>query len=249
MSVKSFLKPVFKKIMKSPFVICCVAFAVYLYSRFAGATTRWKYLGVIQAQQALQNTNAIFVVWHSRATMMPFFQHRVLKRKMAALVSPHQDGQIIAHLLKWFHITPVNGSSNENPRQSALELMRALIHGYDLCISPDGPRGPRMRMKKSPIYFASKTGKPIVCACYSSKPCKIASTSWDRTLIPLPFAKGVFALSNPIYVPEGLDDDGVETYRQKLERIANLQAQECDALAGNPVIEPADVNDFKKKEG
>ena len=63
------------------------------------------------------------------------------------------------------------------------------------------------------------------------------------------FAKGVFALSNPIYVPEGLDDDGVETYRQKLERIANLQAQECDALAGNPVIEPADVYDFKKKEG
>lgn len=247
MSVKSFCKPFFKKIMKSAPVIRSLAFMVFIYSKFAGGTCRWQMIGVDKTKEALKDTNAVFVGWHSRAAMMPFFQHKLIKRKMAALVSPHQDGQIIAHLLKWFHITPVNGSSNENPRQSALELMRALIEGYDLFISPDGPRGPRMRMKKSPVYYAQKTGKPIVCACFSMNKAMVISSSWDKTMVPLPFAKGVFSLSEPIYVPADLTDEQVEEYRLKLEEIANTQSEECDRLAGREPVMPADVNDIKHR--
>lgn len=233
--------------MKSSAVIRCVAFLVFLYSQFAGHTCRWQMLNTDRAKEAVKDTNVIFVGWHSRAVMMPFFQRKLLKRKMAALVSPHQDGQIIAHLLRWFGIKPVNGSSNEHPRQSALELMRLLIEGYDLFISPDGPRGPRMRMKKSPIYYAQKTGKPIVCACFSMKRSLIVNTSWDKTMVPLPFTSGVFSLSDPIYVPSDLTDEQFEEYRLKLENIANEQSVECDKLAGRTPVLPADINDFKRK--
>ena len=247
MSTKLFLKSKFKKIMKSKTVIVCVSCVIYLYSKLAGLTCRWKCVGVNETKEKIKDTNAIFVGWHSRATMMPFFQDKFLKRNMAALVSPHQDGQLIANLLKFYDITPINGSSNENQRQSALGLMRAILNGYDVFISPDGPRGPRMRMKKTPIYYAQKTGKPIVCVCYSNNPGLIISNAWDKTMVTLPFAKGVLSLTEPLYVPGNLIEEEFEQYRQKLEDIANAQSQECDRLVGRTPILPADMNDFKRK--
>ena len=247
MSARELFKSSLKKIMKSRVIIRCVAFLAYLYSKFTGNTCHWQIKGVNETLASVKDTNAIFVGWHSRATMMPFFQNKLLKRNMAAIVSPHQDGQIVANLLKHFEIKPINGSSNENPRQSALELMRDLLKGYDLFISPDGPRGPRMRMKKSPIYFAQKTGKPIICVCFSLNKALIIDTAWDKTMIALPFAKGVFALSEPLYVPSDLTEEEVEQYRQKLENIANAQSIECDKMVGREPVMPADVDDYKKK--
>ena len=246
MSVKYFIKSSIKNVMKSTLIIRFVSFMIYIYAKLVGKTCRWNFSNT----EAVQNLkeNAIFVVWHSRATMMPFFYRLLYKRQMAALVSPHQDGQLIAYMLKHFHIIPVNGSSNENPRQGALELMRKLQENYDICISPDGPRGPRMRMKKSPVYFASKSGKPVVCVCFSSTPAAVVKTSWDNMLIPLPFTKGAFEISNPLYIPKNLDDSSIETYRQKLEEIANNQLSKCDALIGRKPTLPAAFDDYKKKE-
>lgn len=233
--------------MKSAVIIRIISFLVFVYSKLAGNTTRWQMIRVQQVRDVIKDTNVIFVGWHSRAALMPFFQNKLLKRKMAALVSPHQDGQIIANLLKLSDITPVNGSSNENQRASALELMRALVDGYDLFISPDGPRGPRMRMKKSPIYYAQKTGKPIVCACFSMDKALIINKSWDKNMVPMPFSKGVFSLSEPLYVPADLTDEQIEEYRLKLENIANQQSEECDKLVGRTPVMPSDINNIKSK--
>ena len=235
--------------MKSPALIRCLSFLIFIYSKFVGATCRWEINNLDKVKDAIVDTNAVWIAWHARATMMPFFWQKHINRKMSALVSPHQDGQLIAHFLKWFHIAPVNGSTNENARQSALELMRALQDGDDLFISPDGPRGPRMRMKKSPIYYAQKTGKPIICACFSLNRSVIFNKAWDKTMIALPFGKGIFALSNPLYIPANLTDEEFEQYRQKLEDIANDLSIACDKAAGRSPVLPADNDDFRKKKG
>ena len=243
------LKKTFKRILRTPAAIRFLSFLIFIYSKFVGLSCRWRFYGIDEARCAVAGTNAVWVAWHARATMMPFFWQKLFNRKMAALVSPHHDGQIIAHFLRWFHITPVSGSTNENPRQSALELMRALQDGYDLFISPDGPRGPRMRMKKSPVYYAQKTGKPIICACFSLNRAMIADKAWDKTMISLPFGRGVFALSEPLYVPAELTDEQFEQYRLKLEDIANNLSQSCDKNAGREAILPADYNEIKAKKG
>ena len=237
-----------KKILKSKLVICCLSFLIYIYSKFVGLTCKWKIKKLKNATKAAENTNAIWVAWHARATMMPFFWQKFFDRKMAAIVSPHHDGQLIAHFLKWYKITPVNGSTNENPRKSALELMRALQDGYDLFISPDGPRGPRMRMKKSPIYYAQKTGKPIICACFSLNKALIIDKAWDKTMIALPFSKGIFAFSEPLYVPKDISDDEIEKYRIKLENIANDLSSYCDKYADRKPVLPAPKNETKTKK-
>ena len=186
--------------------------------------------------------------WHSRTTMMPFFWQKYIRTRLSALVSPHQDGQIIAHLLKRFNIKPVNGSTNEKARQGALELMRELMDGASLFISPDGPRGPRMRLKKSPIYFAQKSGKPIYCVSFSTNKAMVFEKAWDKTMITLPFGNGILQVSEPIFVPKDLSDEDFEQYRKKVEDIAINQLIDCDKKVGRTPCYPADINDYKRKE-
>ena len=245
---KQYYKNLLKKITKSTVFARCFSFLMFLYATLVGKTTKWKYVGLDNFAK-ISNKPVIWIAWHSRATMMPFFWKKVVKnRRMSALVSPHQDGQLIANFLRWYGISPVNGSTNERARQSALELMRDLQNGIDLFISPDGPRGPRMRMKKSPIYFAQKTGAQIVCVCFSSKKAFIAEKAWDKTMIAYPFTEGVFATGKPLEVPANLTDDEVEKYRSELENIANKLSFECDKYAGREPVLPADENDYKMKK-
>ncbi len=242
------IKDNIRKILKSTFVIKCLSVVIYIYAIFAGKTTKWNVKGIDTLIKDTKNSNAIIVGWHSRTTMLPFFWNKYIKLRLTALVSPHQDGQIIAHFLRRFGIKPINGSTNENARQGALMLMRELIAGSSLFISPDGPRGPRMRMKNSPIYFAQKSGKPIYCVCFSTNKALVFEKAWDKTMILLPFGKGVFYVSEPIFVPKELTDDEFEQYRKKVEDIAIQQLIDCDKAVDREPCYPADSNDYKRKE-
>jgi lysophospholipid acyltransferase (LPLAT)-like uncharacterized protein len=221
---------------------------ISFYARFAGNTTKWELKGIDEFNKNFKDSNVILVGWHSRATMLPYFWNKYIKTRLSALVSPHQDGQIIAHFLKRFNIKPVNGSSNEKGRQGALEIMRELLSGSSIFISPDGPRGPRMRLKKSPIYFAQKTGKPICCACFSTSKAIIFEKAWDKTMLILPFGKGIMYISEPIYVPQNITDEEFEQYRQKIEDIAVNLSINCDKAVGRIPCMPAALDDYKRKE-
>ena len=237
-----------KEIFRSASVRRCISFVLYLYARFVAITTKWEVLGVDDFVKNTKDSSAIIVGWHSRAVMMPFFWKKYMKLRLSALVSPHNDGQIIANFLKLFNINPVNGSTNEQARKGALELMRELNDGANLFIAPDGPRGPRMRMKKSPVFFAQKSGKPIYCVAFSSSNAFIVEKAWDKTMIPLPFAKGVLQISDPIFVPENLTDEEFEAYRKKVEDVAIKQLADCDNIVGRNCCQPAELTDYKRKE-
>lgn len=246
MSFRSFIKPKIKNLLKNRTIIKILSFFIYLYAQFVGYSTRWKINGTAGIQQ-ITNGKAIFIGWHARATMMPFFWRKLTQKKLYALVSPHQDGQIIANFLKWYKIDVVSGSTNENAKQSALEIMRLLQENNNIFISPDGPRGPRMRMKKSPVYFAAKTGLPIICVCYSSSHALVIEKAWDKTVILLPFGKGFFTLSDPIYIPKDLTDEQIEEYRLLLENTANKLCFDCDKKSARPPILPASAEETRKK--
>lgn len=249
MSLKNFLKPKIKKLLKQPFIIKIVSFFIFIYAQFVGMTTRWKIENAKEIIEILSKP-AILIGWHARVVMLPYFWCKyTYKKKLYALVSPHQDGQLITNFLKFYGIDTISGSTNQNANQSALEIMRLLKEGQNVCISPDGPIGPRMRMKKSPIYFASKTGLPIVFANYSTSRAKVVQKAWDKTMIALPFGHGVFMLSNPIHIPENLTDEQIEEYRLKVEEIANKISFACDIMVGRNPVEPASPDEKIKRRG
>lgn len=246
MSLKTLLKPQLKKLLKQPIVLKIISFMIFVYTRMVGLTTRWQFGNRQQIDQILSQP-LILVGWHSRATMLPFFWNKFTRKNLYALVSPHNDGQIIAHFLKFYGITPINGSTNEKAAQSAIEIMHLLKKQQTIFISPDGPRGPRMRMKKSPIYFASKSGLPIVFAHFSTSRSLFINKAWDKTLLPLPFSHGIFTLSQPLYIPADIDDTQIEHYRRQLENTANEISVICDKMVGLSPTLPADINETKNK--
>ena len=234
---KKYIKKPLQKIGNSGFVLQTISAILYLYAKFVGQTTRWHTEGVEEFHQlAKENNGVILVIWHGRAVMLPYFKQKDLP--LSALVSPHRDGQMIAGLLKRFGIGIIDGSSNENATGGALDLMRAIKKDTSICIIPDGPRGPRMHMGKSPIYYALKTGKPIIGAAYSIQNSKIIEKAWDKTMLPFPFSKGVCKTTKPIYIPADATETKLEEYRKLLENELNRITHECDTEMGLQPILP-----------
>ncbi len=225
----------FKKIMKSPFVTSLISWLAYWYVRFVAFTTRWDARHINVFYNTLkQNKGLIFVAWHGRIAVAPYFWNRT--SKLSALVSPHRDGQLIAGLLRRFGIENINGSSNENARSAAVKLLRELKNDASIAIIPDGPRGPSMTMTMSPLYYAQKTGKPVIGMTYSIAHSKIIEKSWDRMLFPLPFQKGIVAITKPFFIPSNASPEDMERYRKQIESELNHLTWQIDRELNLPKI-------------
>ena len=243
---KKLVKKPLKKLGETSAVMWLVSLLLYLYAKFVGLTTRWHTEGVEEFHRlAREHGGVILVIWHGRALMLPFFKQKSLP--LDALVSLHRDGRMIAGLLKRFGIGIIGGSTNENAKGGALDLMCALRKDTSVCIIPDGPRGPRMIMGRSPFYYAQKTGKPVIGGAYSIKNSKIIEKAWDKMMIPFPFSQGVCKISRPLYIPSDATDEQLEQYRQEIERRLNQISAECDRELGlEPVLPDAGAVNRKR---
>ena len=65
-----------------------------------------------------------------------------------------------------------------------------------ICITVDGPRGPRHEVKQGVVYLAQLTGAKIVLVrAFMAR--RIVFGSWDRFQLPLPFSKVKVVYSSP----------------------------------------------------
>ena len=171
-------------------------------------------------------TPVIFCIWHNRlaSCVKVLDGHRRPHNDgagMAALVSASKDGAFLARILEWFRIQPVRGSSSRRGAQALLELTTWAERGFDLTITPDGPRGPCYQVQEGIASLAQLTGLPIVPVSLNLN-WKIRIKSWDKFQIPLPFARCEICVGKAIHVPPDVSDEERKQYRQQLE--AELRA-------------------------
>lgn len=179
---------------------------------------------------------AIFVFWHGRSMMLS-----PIVRKYGlygyAVSSMHRDGRMMAKLQRLFGLKPIYGSTREGAVSVLRQGVRKLRDGHMVCLSPDGPRGPRMRLQDGVLYFAKMTGAPIIPVCYScSRPW--FQKRWDRYLVATPFSRIHCNVGEPITVPSKLDDKKFEELREKIETIMITQLQSLDLEFDLPKMEP-----------
>ncbi len=124
---------------------------------------------------------------------------------------------MLTAVLGTFGVTAVRGSSSRRGPQALLELTSHAKLGFDLAVTPDGPRGPRYVAQPGVIALAQLTGMPIIAVtCNASH--KICLKSWDGFQVPLPFSKCEFILDPPLYVPRDGDEQQREQIRLQLEQ-------------------------------
>ena len=194
---------------------------IYLLIESVSLTLRMRwdsdnFLAALPADQA-----AILCTWHNRLPLSLIVYRRYLGRmkqghRLAGIVSASKDGGILARVFERFGGQPVRGSTSRRGPQALLELTSWAQKGYDLAITPDGPRGPRYVIQPGVIAVAQLTGLAIIPMCWEVK-WKICLKSWDRFQIPLPFTRGIIRMGQPIYVSRDGSDQEREAVRLKLE--------------------------------
>jgi lysophospholipid acyltransferase (LPLAT)-like uncharacterized protein len=78
---------------------------------------------------------------------------------------------------------------------------------------------------------AQRAGVPLVPTTFAISPC-IRVKSWDRTIIPLPFARFVTKFGAPFHVDPALEGAALEARMKELEEILNRDADELDRYVG-----------------
>ncbi|MEP6709437.1 MAG: lysophospholipid acyltransferase family protein [Verrucomicrobiota bacterium] len=161
----------------------------------------------------------IWAFWHNSLFVIPHLgNHYLSHRPGAALTSASRDGEILAAFLERFNVRPIRGSSSRQGAAALLEMKRLIEQGFDVAITPDGPRGPRYHLNPGVITLAQKTGALIMPIRVHYSRCWRLKT-WDAFEIPKPFATVTVALL-PLYrVAAASNDEEFEPERVRLERI------------------------------
>jgi len=208
-----------------------------LYIRLVHASGRWQVEGgEIPARFWQKSEPFILAFWHGRIMMMPYCWRR--DRPINMLISQHRDGQIIARTVSHFGIDTVAGSSSKGGSQALRAMLRSLKGGVSVGITPDGPRGPRMRASEGVAQVARLSGVPVI-PCGFSAARRRTLGSWDRFTLALPFSRGLFVWGEPVHVPNDADGEALERARLAIETALTDVTQAADRAMGHLPVEPA----------
>jgi lysophospholipid acyltransferase (LPLAT)-like uncharacterized protein len=195
---------------------------IYGLVRGVAATVRFRLKDDSGVFGVAHNERLIFAIWHNRlALSLMMYRRYVLRmapdRQLAAMVSASRDGGLLTRVLELFGVQPVRGSSSRRGPQALREMVSWAAAGYDLAITPDGPRGPCYEVQEGVISTAQLTGLPIVPVSYHLN-WKIRARSWDRFQIPYPFTRCQVLVGRPIRVPREASEAERELLRKGLEQ-------------------------------
>jgi lysophospholipid acyltransferase (LPLAT)-like uncharacterized protein len=201
-----------------------IGWTVFVVERLVSASLRCRWKDNSGLANASRGKPVIFCLWHNRLAIS-MMVHRRHSRKLAALVSASKDGALLAAVLGKFGVVQVRGSSSRRGPQALLELATRGEMGYDLAVTPDGPKGPRYIVQAGVISLAQITGFPIIAVtCNTHR--KVCLGSWDRFQIPLPFSRCELILNEPIFVPREACEVKREELRRELEDRLNHHSRD-----------------------
>lgn len=157
------------------------------------------------------NKNFIVAFWHG-TMFLPWYVFR--NRKIVALISQSKDGELLARVLKHWNYKVIRGSSSKGGDEALNTMIEFAKNGYSVAITPDGPKGPPLKMKAGAIITAKKSNLPLILVGVYYKKKRILK-SWDSFQIPYPFSEVNLVLSKPIYIDSDLTYD--ETSKKIIE--------------------------------
>ncbi|MDH3627665.1 MAG: lysophospholipid acyltransferase family protein [Acidobacteriota bacterium] len=203
----------------------------YAYLRLMRATMRLQFVRRETLASVRRDGPYILAFWHARFVMMPFCYPG---ERMMVLHSEHRDAQLLVGIMKRFGFHQAWGSSTRGGARGLRSLVRGLKDGFDVGITPDGPKGPPRQVHPGVLALARLSGRPIIPVAFSARPHRRLS-SWDRTMLPYPFARGVFVYGEPQFVGRGsIEEEEVA----RLEASLDALNREADGIVGVATVDP-----------
>jgi lysophospholipid acyltransferase (LPLAT)-like uncharacterized protein len=233
-----------KTLLGNPAFQFVIGRVIGLYMLFVGVTTRWRRVNQAAIEPFWRGEGKLIgCIWHGRFTLI----HKLWKfgkgippAKM--LISRSREGGLVSWVSRTVGAEVIRGSAAKGAQQkggveAARQMARHLDGGGVIAMTPDGPRGPRMRVKRGAVQLAKLAGASLIGVTWATSN-RVVFDSWDKFVFPLPFGNGALIWTDPIPVPADADDAQMEAIRLKLETEMNRIAAEADRIAGVAIIEP-----------
>src|SRR6266513_3144533 len=138
----------------------------------------------------------IFSLWHGHLLPLLWY-HR--NEGVVVLISEHRDGELVARAATSLGFGLIRGSSTRGANRALISIVRELQAGREVAITPDGPRGPAAKFAPGALVAAQRSDSfilPVVAVADRAWHLR----SWDRFMIPKPFARVTIAYGNPTKV-------------------------------------------------
>lgn len=221
--------------LRNPVIQKTISFVLSEWMRFCYKTIRWEHENLPLAEEVWDKGGGVLVAfWHSRLGLAVACWPMDRAQEMRGLISLSADGEFLVKAMARLGIDAVRGSStNKDKKQASKGGTQALRDGLrqlkvgGLAVTPDGPRGPAGVMAEGLPVMARMSGAPVLFLGISAKPC-IQLNSWDKAVLPLPFAKGAIVWDRATY-PEGAEvADIVSDWTARM----NAVEARADAITG-----------------
>ena len=177
----------------------------------------------------------IYALWHNRIFPVPAAWRRLCGRSRPTVVltsashvtvlisgAPNGenlrevDGAMLARAGGVFGLGAVRGSSSRRGVAALVAMRQALRGGTDVCVTPDGPRGPRYVLQPGVAKIAQTAGAPVIPIHVEfSRAWKMKS--WDRFRVPGLFSRVRVIFDEALAMPPGLSEGDFETWRSRIE--------------------------------
>ena len=155
----------------------------------------------------------IFCFWHGQLLSLV---HHHRNEGIVVLVSDHKDGEYITRVIHRHGFRTARGSSTRGGVKGLKGILRAAKEGREMGFTPDGPKGPRHVFKWGALVAAQITGLPLVTITVGADRAWYLR-SWDRFMIPKPFAKLRIRYGAPRWVPRDASEEVLRGIAKELE--------------------------------
>ena len=210
-----------KKFFRNNYSQSMIAWMISIYIKFCYHTSSW----IIKDESNIKHLIAskkklIICFWHSRLLMAPLCWN--FSKEFYMLISSHADGRLISKAVSHFQISTITGSQRKKKISSTKEIIKKIKNNQIIGITPDGPRGPKMKSKTGISTIANSFQATILPLSYSAR-FKIKMKSWDEFLFVFPFNKFVIVWGNPINSNDSINDNNhAKIVENELNRITKL---------------------------
>ena len=230
-----------KSLLRSPVIQTVLSWIIWAYMVLIGRTIRWTVEG-LDDFYALWDRPEGFIVasWHSRIFLIPSMWSKFLRKRRghkkppAILISLSRDGAFVAQAAERLGVQVIRGSASNKKKQdknkggaaAIREISQLLDEGNAVCLTVDGPRGPRQRAGLGSVLLAQRKNAQIIPYAVATAPSK-RLRSWDRFVIPFPFTRGAIVMGTPIDVSRG---ENSEAIRFQLEAALNAATKRAEDI-------------------
>jgi len=170
-------------------------FLIALLVRLLGLSWRIEFKGISLLKQ--YNFKVLYVFWHEYYLPAVYSN---MGTGIGVLVSSSKDGELSGRVLKLLGYKPFRPKTGEREIKALVNLINYGKKGNHIAVTPDGPVGPRRKAKKGVLHIAKRSGLPIFAVSIKAHP-YIRFSSWDKLMLPLPFAKIKISVKGPIKNP------------------------------------------------